>query len=779
MVDHASDPVLESVAELVFADQLVDVHELETIEADAWFRTYLSQRQLDSAAFTSRLMTAHEDPAVDEHALERLPVVDREALLNLLADLTAIDDHQDPRELAILTRFASVLRLQDPPIDQRLEEAHRRVEPLKRQLNRPLLPLRKRVRAMRRTDRLFGQERMDSWAALLGQKLRLRRWRRESFFNHKAYRRSLQEMHRLTLKLMPLTQEVLQRATASLTDLQLGFQCITTSLVAGELPKESQEQLASLLASVRERLDRLVQDDLDELRNDLFAKQRSLNRFCIAAIGRTKAGKSTVIATLTGRDQSAKGDGGQGFTRYNRAYTYCGIRLIDTPGIGAAGGQGESSEIAEQRDSNVARSIFPETDLVCFVMDSDSTTPCARELIQQLHHRGKAFIILLNVKAATQGGIDLCRHRLDAKFAREGEQSISGNIAAIRRDLSSVLGVQSAEAVPIIPIHAISAFKATYTVQDPKEKEAWRELSRIDVFLEQLDQLITDQAQQLRRRTLRDNPRRELERIATDLEEMAQALQVQANVFGSTEESALKQVAEIFDDLNRSLTGRIEDLFKKLEAEATTFANDNFRRNGSEIERRWRKKIENFGLNEMLEDELTWLKGELESRLEELQADILARLQFQAGTVNLKHRMDFSFDIGFEEALRRNVTLGFKVLSGAMAIAMLALGLASWPASLAVIFIGFVPTIFDWILPNAEARRQEAKNNLKQKILATLKEPREQVTAQFADILKQVPDQVSVALHQSLGGSRLALEAFHDQLLKTQDDLHQQAQRLS
>ena len=71
MVDHASDPVLESVAELVFADQLVDVHELETIEADAWFRTYLSQRQLDSAAFTSRLMTAHEDPAVDEHALER------------------------------------------------------------------------------------------------------------------------------------------------------------------------------------------------------------------------------------------------------------------------------------------------------------------------------------------------------------------------------------------------------------------------------------------------------------------------------------------------------------------------------------------------------------------------------------------------------------------------------------------------------------------------------------------------------------------------------------
>ena len=241
----------------------------------------------------------------------------------------------------------------------------------------------------------------------------------------------------------------------------------------------------------------------------------------------------------------------------------------------------------------------------------------------------------------------------------------------------------------------------------------------------------------------------------------------------------MKQVAEIFDDLDRTLLGRLDDLFKKLESEATTFANDNFRRNGSEIERRWRKKLENFDLNAKLEDELTWLKAELASRLEELQADILARLQFQAGTVNLKHRMDFSFDIEFEEALRRNVTLGFKVLSGVMAIAMVALGLVSWPATLAVAVVGLFPTILDWILPNAEARRQEAKNNLKQKLLATLKEPREQITAQFADILKQVRDQVSAALHQSLGGSRLALEAFHDQLLKTQDDLQQQAQRLS
>jgi GTP-binding protein EngB required for normal cell division len=774
-----TDPVQEAIAELVFADQLVDVHELEAIEADAWFRAYLSQRQLDPAAFTTRLMTAHDVPAVDDQALERLPSVDREALLCLLADLTAIDDHHDPRELVILSRFATTLRLQQPPLDQRLSEARLRIKPLRQQLNSPMPRPRKRVRALRRADRLFGQPRMDGWAELLGQKLRLRRWRRETFFNNKAYAHSLQEMHRLTLQLMPLTQDVLQQATSALTDLQQGFQRITTGLVAGELPKESQEQLASLLASVRKQLYGPIQNNLDGLRNDLLAKQRSLNRFCMAAVGRTKAGKSTVIATLTGRDQAAKGDGGQGFTRYNRAYTYCGIRLIDTPGIGAAGGQGESSQQAEERDSQVARSIFPETDLVCFVMDSDSTTPCARELIQQLHHRGKAFIIILNVKAATQGGLDLCQQRLDAKFAREGEQSISGNIAAIRRDLSGVLGVQPAEAVPIIPIHAISAFKATYSVQDPEEKEAWRDLSRVDVFLEQLDQLITDRAPMLRVRTLRDNPRRELERIATDLEGLAQSLQDQAKVFGNTEESALKQVAEIFGDLDRSLIGRLDELFKKLEAEATTFSNDNFRRNGSEIERRWRRALERFDLNKKLEDELTWLKSEMAEKLNELQADILARLQFQAGAVNMRHRLEFGFDIEFEESLRSNLRLGFKVAGLAIGVVGFVLGIAAWPVGLLAVAIGFVPAIIDHFSPNREDRRRKARNDLESKLLEMLKNPRSQVLDQFQDILSQARDQVSDALQQSLGGSRLALLAFHDQLQKTQTDLQQQAQRLS
>jgi hypothetical protein len=183
--------------------------------------------------------------------------------------------------------------------------------------------------------------------------------------------------------------------------------------------------------------------------------------------------------------------------------------------------KGYSSEQDEQRDSNVARIIFPESDLVCFVIDSDSTVPCTRGLMQKLHQRGKAFLIHLNVKVGLQGGFDLLRRRLEAKFSPRGEQSISGNIAAIRRDPSKALGVHAAEA------------------------EAWRELSRIDLLLEQLDQLITQQATDLRRQTLRANPRRELERIIEDLGLLEADLGTQARIFAETEQRAIASNAAV------------------------------------------------------------------------------------------------------------------------------------------------------------------------------------------------------------------------------------------
>ncbi len=90
-----NDPVLETVAELIFADLLVDIHELEVLANSPWFSAYCQAKGLDRKAVEARLMVAHDDPVVDYAAIRQMFPDDQEELLDLLADISAIDKHPD------------------------------------------------------------------------------------------------------------------------------------------------------------------------------------------------------------------------------------------------------------------------------------------------------------------------------------------------------------------------------------------------------------------------------------------------------------------------------------------------------------------------------------------------------------------------------------------------------------------------------------------------------------------------------------------------------------
>lgn len=777
MIDPISDPVLESVAELVFADQLVDVHELALLSSHDWFTSYRQARGIELSAAERRLMVAHDDPVIDTEALLQLAAADQQALLDLLADITSVDDHPDPREIATIQRLAATLGYTRPSTHERITAARIRTESIRKRLNQPQANPSRRARVLRALDRQLGQEHVDKLASTLGQSHRIRAWRRRGLFNHKDYGLSLQSMHQLTAELLPHTLEVLEATTTQLTALRVGFDSITTGLISDELPDESRRQLQELLNCVRARLDRLVSSDLARLSHDLQAKQRSLNRFCIAAVGRTKAGKSTLIATLTGRDQAAIGDGRQGFTRYNRAYDFFGMRLIDTPGIGAAGGLGASSEQAEIRDSDVARSIFAETDLVCFVMDNDSTMPCMLEMMRDLNARGKAFLILLNVKAGMQGGIDLLRSRLKALFAREGQQSINGNIATIRRALARSIGVNGSKNVPIIPIHAKAAFQATQ-ISNPVKAEPWRELSRIDNFLEALDELITARAPSLRRDTLRKNAQLELESISAELKGLHQQLSEQARVFEDAEISALKSVVEIFEDTRRLTANKAIALFTPLELEADRFCKAHLKKSGQELERLWKKEIEKAKLTTKANDLVAELKVQIVERLQQLQEDLQDRLKFQMQSIRLKHKLDITIDIGFEESLRQNVKIGFKVVGGIIGM----LSFAFPPAAIFYVFGGalfaVIPDLFDKFLPGKEDRRREAQDKLSRQLLKSIKDQKDPFIKSLDESLITQCDQLSASFSIALGSSKAALLAFAEQIDSCQQQISLQASTL-
>lgn len=124
--------------------------------------------------------------------------------------------------------------------------------------------------------------------------------------------------------------------------------------------------------------DKMVEDGLTNMLQDLkrdygkllskrnanLAKQkRSLDCFNVMLFGRTMAGKSTIREAITRGDGHTIGKGAQRTTRDVKEYKWNNLRIIDTPGFGAYNGQ---------EDTQIAHEILEQSDVVLFMLNSDS-----------------------------------------------------------------------------------------------------------------------------------------------------------------------------------------------------------------------------------------------------------------------------------------------------------------------------------------------------------------------------------------------------------------------
>ena len=151
------------------------------------------------------------------------------------------------------------------------------------------------------------------------------------------------------------------------------------------------KEVAKQLEDSKKFIDSQIIKELAKIRESHQAKQRALNQFSIAFMGRTKAGKSTLHSIITQDGWESIGVGKQRTTRFNRIYEWKNIRIIDTPGIGAADAGG-------RKDEEIAESIIDEADVICYVVTNDSIQETEFRFLKLLKEKAKPLIILLNIK---------------------------------------------------------------------------------------------------------------------------------------------------------------------------------------------------------------------------------------------------------------------------------------------------------------------------------------------------------------------------------------------
>ena len=120
---------------------------------------------------------------------------------------------------------------------------------------------------------------------------------------------------------------------------------------------EDKQQLQSFFKELLESIDHSLESANESVSVLRERQAAASNSFTISFMGRTKAGKSTLHSVLLGGlNNDFIGRGSERTTRYNYVYDFEGMRIIDTPGIGAPGGKSDTeiaTEVADESGGNL------------------------------------------------------------------------------------------------------------------------------------------------------------------------------------------------------------------------------------------------------------------------------------------------------------------------------------------------------------------------------------------------------------------------------------------
>lgn len=189
----------------------------------------------------------------------------------------------------------------------------------------------------------------------------------------------------------------------------------------------------------------------------------------VALMGRTMAGKSTLLEALTGGDGLRQGIGAQRTTLdvYRaEARDLPEVVLVDTPGVGALDGQD---------DYDTAFAQVPEADLILWVAANDSHQEETTKALRALARQGKPIVMALNCSQRIDDldGVLNGHGHLFLEFPDDPFDEADDHIRVLNGHLAAV----GAPPVTVVPIHARAAFLAARGLP---EAEQLRRASRID-----------------------------------------------------------------------------------------------------------------------------------------------------------------------------------------------------------------------------------------------------------------------------------------------------------
>lgn len=465
--------------------------------------------------------------------------------------------------------------------------------------------------------------------------------------------------------------------------------------------------------------DKMVEDGLTNMLQDLASdygkllskrntnlgkQKRSLDCFNVMLFGRTMAGKSTIREAITRGDGKTIGKGAQRTTRDVKEYEWNNLRIIDTPGFGAYNGQ---------EDTEVAHEILEQSDVVLFMLNSDSIQESTFVELEHVHKLNKPLIFVLNMKKDLESEGNRRRALKSPEkyiFKEEDIQSHGDRL----KSLAARAGINPST-VRIIPIHAQAAFLATKITGE--EGSQLHALSRITDLLNALIDEVEINGPTRRIQTFLDSSLHHIDEqsllILSQRDRLAKLLPQYESSYNRISQWKVKALR----DAPRLLSKEIDAAFKPLIDSVADFVDDHVEdKNAAGA---WDRHYKSFKIAKKVERSAQALAEQVVEELQDFNREMNEGLDITLSFEVVHDGKNFS-----ESDFRRINGWGSAIAGVVSAIAFF----NAWnPVGWVAAGIGLIFTVFSFFSDSRAKKLKEAKSKQRQALLDDIEKSKQKI----------------------------------------------------
>jgi GTP-binding protein EngB required for normal cell division len=498
------------------------------------------------------------------------------------------------------------------------------------------------------------------------------------------------------------------------------FQCVEHYFAQCDaLMNMLQQQFAQVAAQATRTLngDKMLEDGLLKLQHDLqggytqfklerglhlAAKKSTLSHFNVMLFGRTMAGKSTIREAITGGDGASIGKGAQRTTSDVREYEWNNLRIIDTPGFGAFGGK---------EDTQIAHEILERSDVVLFMLSSDSIQEETFKELEYVHKLNKPLIFVLNMKKDLQNEGNRRRALKNPEKYIYKPEDITADLERLQ-ELASRAGMHSGN-LRIIPIHAQAAFFCTQVQGD--ESIQLRKLSHLDELLTVLCQEVQVNGPVRRVQTFLDSALNHIKQQTTLLLQQKDHLDKLRPEYQSALARIMTWRKKLERDAPRLLASEVNSAYKPLIDSVGDFVDEHIE--DGNVAREWQRHCDSYKVQQEIETSAQALAEQVVEELSEFTREMNESMAIsinleQAESVHSFDEWDYKRIGGWASSIA-GVVGAIAVFNGWNPV--------GWAA--AAVSVGFA--LFGWLSDSKNKKLREAKNKAREDLLASLQKSKD------------------------------------------------------